>query len=64
MEAEHGKAGLEIAIENIPDLIITGEKFEFVLRSVLPWYIPRFAGMLIVTYIPFISTWLPNMLWD
>ncbi len=40
---------------------ITKESFEFVVRSVLPWYIPLLIGVLLLTFFPVLATWLPNI---
>lgn len=42
--------------------VITRMKFGDVVRGVLPFYIPLFAALLVVTVFPQISTWLPNMI--
>ena len=33
-----------------------------VLRDILPYYIPLLIILVILTYVPAISTWLPNLL--
>jgi len=39
---------------------ITGEPIKEVVKSVLPWFLVMLAGLLLITYIPEISLWLPN----
>jgi len=39
---------------------ITGESIKEVVKSVLPWFIVMLIGLLLITYIPEISLWLPN----
>ena len=39
---------------------ITGEPIKEVVTSVLPWFLVMLAGLLLITYIPEISLWLPN----
>ncbi len=39
---------------------ITGEPIKEVVKSVLPWFIVMLIGLLLITYIPQISLWLPN----
>jgi len=39
---------------------ITGEPIKEVVKSVLPWFFVLLVGLLLITYIPEISLWLPN----
>ncbi len=39
---------------------ITGEPIKEVVKSVLPWFLVLLVGLLLITYIPEISLWLPN----
>ena len=39
---------------------ITGESIKEVVKSVLPWFIVMLIGLLLITYIPEISLWLPR----
>jgi len=39
---------------------ITGESIKEVVKSVLPWFIVMLIGLILITYIPQISLWLPN----
>ena len=39
---------------------ITGEPIKEVVKSVLPWFIVMLIGLILITYIPEISLWLPN----
>jgi len=39
---------------------ITGESIKEVVKSVLPWFIVMLIGLLLITYIPQISLWLPS----
>lgn len=39
---------------------ITGEPIKEVVKSVLPWFLVMLIGLLLITYIPEISLWLPN----
>jgi C4-dicarboxylate transporter DctM subunit len=39
---------------------ITGEPIKEVVKSVLPWFLVLLIGLLLITYIPEISLWLPN----
>jgi tripartite ATP-independent transporter DctM subunit len=41
---------------------VTKQKFTDVVRGVMPFLIPLVIALLILTYIPVISTWLPNLL--
>jgi tripartite ATP-independent transporter DctM subunit len=41
--------------------VITRMDFGEVVRGVLPFYIPLFAALVVVTVFPTISTWLPNL---
>lgn len=42
--------------------VITRMDFGEVVRGVLPFYIPLFAALILVTVFPQISTWLPNLI--
>ena len=39
---------------------ITGESIKEVVKSVLPWFIVLIIGLILITYIPQISLWLPS----
>lgn len=39
---------------------ITGESIKEVVKSVLPWFIVMLFGLILITYIPEISLWLPK----
>jgi len=39
---------------------ITGESIKEVVKSVLPWFIVLVIGLILITYIPQISLWLPS----
>jgi len=39
---------------------ITGESIKEVVKSVLPWFIVLLIGLILITYIPQISLWLPS----
>jgi len=39
---------------------ITGESIKEVVKSVLPWFLVLLFGLILITYIPEISLWLPN----
>ncbi len=39
---------------------ITGEPLTWVVRHALPWTVLLLIFLLVVTYVPFISTWLPD----
>jgi C4-dicarboxylate transporter DctM subunit len=39
---------------------ITGLPLKEVVKSVLPWFLVMLFGLILVTYIPAISLWLPN----
>ncbi|EDM23490.1 TRAP transporter large permease [Caminibacter mediatlanticus] len=39
---------------------ITGESIKEVVKSVLPWFIVMLFGLILITYIPKISLWLPK----
>jgi len=39
---------------------ITGEPIKEVVKSVLPWFLVMLFGLILITYIPEISLWLPN----
>jgi C4-dicarboxylate transporter DctM subunit len=39
---------------------ITGEPIKEVVKAVLPWFLVLLLGLILVTYIPQISLWLPN----
>jgi C4-dicarboxylate transporter DctM subunit len=41
---------------------ITGMSVMQVVRAALPWLAILFLFLIIVTYVPFVSTWLPNTL--
>ncbi|NLG84028.1 MAG: TRAP transporter large permease [Firmicutes bacterium] len=41
--------------------IVSGLPFEKVTRATLPWVIPLMVALLIVTFFPSISTWIPNL---
>jgi len=39
---------------------ITGESIKEIVKSVFPWFFVLLVGLLLITYIPEISLWLPN----
>jgi C4-dicarboxylate transporter DctM subunit len=39
---------------------ITGLSLKEVVKSVLPWFLVLLVGLLLITYVPQISLWLPN----
>ena len=39
---------------------ITGESIKEVVKSVIPWFLVLLLGLILITYIPQISLWLPN----
>jgi C4-dicarboxylate transporter DctM subunit len=39
---------------------ITGEPIKEVVKAVLPWFLVLLFGLILITYIPSISLWLPN----
>ncbi|GAB3454416.1 TRAP transporter large permease [Insolitispirillum peregrinum] len=41
---------------------ITGNSILWVVRSVMPWLLLLLVCLMVVTYVPIISTWLPNYL--
>jgi C4-dicarboxylate transporter DctM subunit len=41
---------------------ITGSSIKEVVKAVLPWFMVILVGLLMITYIPAISLWLPNMM--
>jgi len=41
---------------------ITGLSIKEVVKAVLPWFIVIFIGLMLITYIPEISLWLPNIM--
>ena len=42
--------------------VITKMPFQQVVRGVLPFYVPLFAALLVVTVFPSVSTWLPALI--
>lgn len=42
---------------------LTGMKLKDVIVSCLPWTIMLFVGLILITYIPQISLWLPNLMY-
>ncbi|CAD7288825.1 TRAP transporter large permease [Campylobacter suis] len=42
---------------------LTGMKLKDVIISCLPWTLTLFIGLLLITYIPEISLWLPNLMY-
>jgi len=41
---------------------ITGLSIKEVVKAVMPWFLVIFVGLLLITYIPQISLWLPNVM--
>ncbi len=41
---------------------ITGLSIKEVVKAVMPWFFVIFTGLLLITYIPQISLWLPNLM--
>ena len=37
-------------------------KFSDVVKGVVPFWIPLFLALLLITYVPQITLWLPNLL--
>ncbi|MCR1899369.1 TRAP transporter large permease [Irregularibacter muris] len=37
-------------------------KLETMIKAIIPWYIPLGVSLLIVTYVPIISLWLPSLI--
>ncbi|MCA1927008.1 MAG: TRAP transporter large permease subunit [Calditerrivibrio sp.] len=42
---------------------ITGKSIEEVIKATLPWIFALLIGLIIITYIPILSTWLPNLIY-
>ncbi|MCR4942386.1 MAG: TRAP transporter large permease subunit [Campylobacter sp.] len=42
---------------------LTGMKLKDVIMACLPWTLTLFVGLILITYIPQISLWLPNMMY-
>ncbi|MGG7074198.1 TRAP transporter large permease subunit [Campylobacter sp. 9BO] len=42
---------------------LTGMKLKDVIVSCLPWTLTLFVGLMLITYIPEISLWLPNLMY-
>ncbi|MEA4849282.1 MAG: TRAP transporter large permease subunit, partial [Clostridiaceae bacterium] len=40
---------------------LTKQKFSSVVRAFMPYFIPLIICLLAVTFIPFLSTWLPGL---
>ena len=41
---------------------ITGSSIKEVVKAVMPWFFVIFIGLMLITYIPKISLWLPNIM--
>ena len=41
---------------------ITGSSIKEVVKAVMPWFFVIFIGLMLITYIPEISLWLPNIM--
>ena len=41
---------------------ITGLSIKEVVKAVMPWFFVIFVGLILITYIPQISLWLPNLM--
>lgn len=41
---------------------VSKQRFTDVVRSFIPFYIPLFIALMLLTYIPELSTWLPNLI--
>lgn len=41
---------------------ITKLSIKEVFQAVLPWFLVIFVGLLLITYIPAISLWLPSLM--
>ena len=41
---------------------ITGSSIKEVVKAVMPWFFVIFIGLMLITYIPEISLWLPNVM--
>jgi C4-dicarboxylate transporter DctM subunit len=42
---------------------ISGLSLGEVVKACLPWFFVMLIGLIIITYIPIISTWLPNLMY-
>ncbi|MCF6172719.1 MAG: C4-dicarboxylate ABC transporter permease, partial [Campylobacteraceae bacterium] len=42
---------------------ITGLSLKDVVVASLPWALTIFVGLILITYIPIISLWLPNLMY-
>ena len=42
---------------------ITGTSFAKIVKAMMPYYIPLIGVLLLVTLVPQLSTWLPNLLY-
>ena len=42
---------------------ITGVSFQKMVKAMMPYYVPLIVVLLLVTLVPQLSTWLPNMLY-
>jgi C4-dicarboxylate transporter DctM subunit len=41
---------------------ITGSSIKEVVKAVMPWFFVIFIGLMLITYVPEISLWLPNIM--
>ena len=42
---------------------ITGASFAKIVKAMMPYYVPLIGVLLLVTLVPQLSTWLPNLLY-
>src|SRR5699024_7664154 len=38
--------------------------FERIVKDILPFYIPLFAALVLITFLPSLSLWLPSFIFD
>ncbi len=43
--------------------IVSGSPLEKVIKAILPYFLPLFVSLLVVTLVPAISTWLPGLIY-
>jgi len=42
---------------------ISGESLGDVVKAAIPWFFVLLVGLLVITYVPSISLWLPNLMY-
>jgi C4-dicarboxylate transporter DctM subunit len=42
---------------------ISGLSLGEVVKACIPWFVVMLIGLIVITYIPIISTWLPNLMY-